>query len=384
MKKALITNMFFKDYAGSELSALDIARDFSAQGYKVDIAVFELNTPLTQKIAEDKTISLIDLTSKISLEHYDIIWGQHWPALTQAIKLGAHSKKIVFCALSPFEPVERLPFYSDHLSICLANSYETQKTRNPPPDRTKVFLNSVNDSFLNYKIPAPKDLKKIAVIGNENFTNQKEFAKFFKQNNIAVTGFGRQYGNSVEITPEVLAEFDLVVTIGRTVQYCLCLGLPVYCYGRFGGDGYISQDRLQLNEDFNFSGRVKPVDYDNIKTGLVDNVDAAKIGQDIIDGYRANLENLDDFKILAKARYNLASNIQTVLENLGDVDVAALKGTQAFKDECQNSQLAMQNVKFARKSNDLEIRTSIRAKKMRRIAKASAVILLLFGIYSLF
>ncbi len=384
MKTILITNMFFRDYSGSELSVLDIAREFTAQGYKVDIAAFEFNMPLKQDIARDDAISIIDLTSKIALDRYDIIWAQHWPALTQAIKLGARSKKIIFCSLSPYESVERLPSYRDRLSICLANSYETQQARNSTPDRSKVFLNSVKDSFFNYKIKKPSKLKKIAFIGNTRFTNQDEFTDFFTQKNIAVTCFGMYHENFVHVTPEVLAEFDLVVTIGRTVQYCLSLGLPVYCYGRFGGDGYISQDRFELNEDFNFSGRVKTIDYDNLEPNLVDSVVVKKIGQDIIDGYQANLENLDDFKKRAKARYNLAHNIQTVLKNLGEVDVAALKESQEFKDEYQNLYFVIQ--KFDNENliiNNMIHKNSRKVKKLRKIIIGLSLIIAALLIYNL-
>lgn len=57
------------------------------------------------------------------------------------------------------------------------------------------------------------------------------------------------------ISVELLSEFDLIITIGRTVQYCFAMGVPVYVYDYFGGPGYIDESNFELAEKCNFSGR---------------------------------------------------------------------------------------------------------------------------------
>lgn len=36
------------------------------------------------------------------------------------------------------------------------------------------------------------------------------------------------------ITLEILSQYDVAITIGKTVQYCLVMGVPVYVYDKFG------------------------------------------------------------------------------------------------------------------------------------------------------
>jgi len=59
----------------------------------------------------------------------------------------------------------------------------------------------------------------------------------------------------VYIEDKVLENYDLVITIGKTVNYCLALGVPVYCYDWFGGSGYLNPGNFAINKRHNFSGR---------------------------------------------------------------------------------------------------------------------------------
>jgi hypothetical protein len=57
------------------------------------------------------------------------------------------------------------------------------------------------------------------------------------------------------VDADLLDKFDAVMTIGKTVQYGLCAGKPVYCYDYFGGPGWLNEDNLQAARFHNFSGR---------------------------------------------------------------------------------------------------------------------------------
>ena len=52
-----------------------------------------------------------------------------------------------------------------------------------------------------------------------------------------------------------LQQYDLVITIGRTVPRCLAMGVPVYVYDYLGGPGYLTESNFNLAERNNFSGR---------------------------------------------------------------------------------------------------------------------------------
>ena len=59
------------------------------------------------------------------------------------------------------------------------------------------------------------------------------------------------------ISYDVISKYDLVITIGKTVQYCLVLGQPVYIYDHFGGCGFLDEKNLKSAKEYNFSGREK-------------------------------------------------------------------------------------------------------------------------------
>lgn len=58
-----------------------------------------------------------------------------------------------------------------------------------------------------------------------------------------------------EVTPDVIAQADAVVSIGKTVQYCLLSATPVFVYDYLGGYGYLSEDNRESAQYANFSGR---------------------------------------------------------------------------------------------------------------------------------
>ena len=49
-----------------------------------------------------------------------------------------------------------------------------------------------------------------------------------------------------------LQQYDLVITIGRTVPRCLAMGVPVYVYDYLGGPGYLTEANFSLAERNNF------------------------------------------------------------------------------------------------------------------------------------
>lgn len=69
------------------------------------------------------------------------------------------------------------------------------------------------------------------------------------------THFGHP-GNSTPITADLLAPFDAVITIYRTVLPAAALGLPVYVCDTGGSDGWLVKDNYQNLRDHTFSGRV--------------------------------------------------------------------------------------------------------------------------------
>ena len=85
-------------------------------------------------------------------------------------------------------------------------------------------------------------MKKIAVISNHVPEEVQELADVL-EGQCSVEYIGIQYSPKL-VDAKLLKQYDLVITIGRTVQQCFALGVPVYVYDYFGGPGYITDENF--------------------------------------------------------------------------------------------------------------------------------------------
>lgn len=95
-------------------------------------------------------------------------------------------------------------------------------------------------------------LCKVAVISNHKVPELLEMARSAPW---YTDFFGSEYGNSVVITPDLLLGYDAIITIGKTVQYGIGLGIPVFEYDYNGGCGWITPHNINAEALTNFSGR---------------------------------------------------------------------------------------------------------------------------------
>lgn len=309
MKKILFTTHHLINYAGSELVIFDLAKEFRNLSYEVTIATFIYGYPI-KSLFEDAQLKVVNvLESALDTKNYDIIWAQHAPVLYHVLfEQGVVAENIVSSSLSPYEPLETPPLFANELSLCLANSEENRKellSLGVREEITRVFLNSVPDRYFDYYDPDKKGkLKKIMVVSNHVPEEIHEAAALLEQKDITVDIFGIENKFEV-ITPEKMLQYDAVVTIGRTVQQALSAGVPVYCYDRFGGPGWITRENLDKAEFYNFSGRCTHR-----------KVNGDIIAQEIFQQFADVFVNRAYFYPVAKERYSLSKNVLEVIQVL--------------------------------------------------------------------
>jgi hypothetical protein len=97
-------------------------------------------------------------------------------------------------------------------------------------------------------------LEKIALVSNHPPAELLDLTRFLRNEGIIIDIYG-EGNNYKRIEPSVLQDYDAVITIGKTVQYSLCLGIPVFVYDHFGGSGWINEDNFKSQLSHNFSGR---------------------------------------------------------------------------------------------------------------------------------
>ena len=255
-KKILITNNFLREFSGSEIATLDIAKEFLATGYMVCIGTFIFHDPLKSEF-DKLNVRMIDLNTA-SAEHFDLIWAHHFTTLDAClIDIGITADKIIFSSLSPYESLESPPLSTEQVDLFLANSIETKDVLTDmgvDSAAIEILPNPVSNDFFTLTTNRDVSLQKIAIVSNHIPLEIKNTLPLLDNKGIEVKIFGIE-GEFKLITPDILTEFDAVITIGRTVQYCLAMGIPVYCYDRFGGPGWITKSNIQKASEYNFSGR---------------------------------------------------------------------------------------------------------------------------------
>ena len=332
-KRVLITVNNLCGFTGSELHTVDIAGQFIKHDYKVTIATFHARYPLLG-LAEKIGANVIDIKKqKLPFDFYDIFYAQHFATANEVIMNNNFSfGKLVCESLSSFEPYEALPLFSNTADFLVFIAENTRKKRikdlpEYPLERTFILNNYAADSFFAEQKQICI-LKKIVIVSNNRTDELIDFSNIAEESGYVVDWIGK--GNAISYTKmvesETLASYDIVITIGRTVQYCFAMGLPVYCYDRWGGPGYICEDNFDNSKANNFSGRC----CNTKRTG-------AELFESIINNYNENLSNIEYLKEMAYKYFNLDtifSDFISKLENVEAVPRSLNNSFSALEEKC--------------------------------------------------
>ena len=198
-------------------------------------------------------------------------------------------------------------WFYENIDLCLTL---TQKTRDMfisnysvPESKIMVLPNTAPDEFFDYNFKRPTKLKNIAIVSNHPPKELRVAVKSLRRHGIRTIYYGGK--NSVNVTPKLLSNFDCVVSIGKTVQYALAMGIPVYNYDHFGGNGYITMANIDEEERANFSGR-----------STFTKKNSTQIFLEIKTEYDEVLRQQQYLKQIAAKRYLLSKRINNVMKRL--------------------------------------------------------------------
>lgn len=172
--------------------------------------------------------------------------------------------------------------------------------------RIRIFENSVTKKYFDaYKLKKREEIKKIAIISNHIPEELIEFAEAVN-GKWSVDLIGIQY-EPQRMNANNMAAYDLIITIGRTVQACFAMGTPVYVYDRFGGPGYINEENFELAKENNFSGR-----------GFLKR-SCKELLEDIREGYASNNLNLEKLHDKAVELFNHEQKFEEMYNELSKI-----------------------------------------------------------------
>lgn len=250
--RVVITNCRLKNLAGSEMNCLEFGEYLRGKGHDVCIV-----TPVSgDPIASHFHSSGIPVYQPHELPptRYDLIWGQHYSALTPLLQTRPNCDRVMLYTMSPFEPLETPPDYTPKLSAWFCNSEETLKTRTAanPELRGYVLPNMAPSEYFN--AAGQEALARYFAVVSNHIPLEVNLALDIIARSHNVQRFGEHH-TIRRITPRILAECEAVITIGKTVQYCMAQEVPVYVYDTYGGPGYLTVENIERAAAFNFSGR---------------------------------------------------------------------------------------------------------------------------------
>lgn len=251
-------------WSGSEILVLELCESLRRRGAEVVVYANHWGQTLWDRFREIGAETTDD-PSAIRLFDFDFVWIQHHTGALFDLTIDERScpsTKVVFAHLSPYEPLESPGFVleSTIADLSLCNSEETRDTlldSRLERDDTRLFPNPAPDAFFEHaRTEWASRLRNVVVVSNHR-PDELAAALTILRTEHGVTSdvFGVDGGIFERITPEILARYDAIITIGKTVQYGLASRIPVFCYDRFGGPGYLSDESFDCARRFNFSGR---------------------------------------------------------------------------------------------------------------------------------
>lgn len=349
MKKVLLTNFNMINYSGSELDTLTIANYFLQIGFDVTIFTLKVGYPLLNDI--NSKIKIVECVNVDKLDdRYDLVWAHHYPLLDYLL----FSKKIKFChiayvSLSSYEPYETIPpyyKYLDYVSILSKEGMDVLSDDGYDVSKIDLLGNySFERYFKNRKKKLNKEIKKMCVISNHVPQEIEECAIIAKKHNICFDIFGINH-TYVKVDDKLLKKYDVIITIGKTVNYGLSLGIPVYCYDYFGGDGYITKDNIIFSHDYNFSGR-----YTHKK------MRAIEIFDDLTKNYKNALCNIDYNFEYAFQNFHFENRMKRIVSKI-------------FKSNNIKLGEMLNNFKIYGKSSILFVREMIKNNEVQKYSKS--------------
>ncbi len=339
--RVLFTCFRFGGYHGAVIHICEISEYLSKLGYEVDVAVVTCNEKI-KSYAKEKGANVF-YWDKLPLDKkYDLVWAYHFPILPCLIQRGMVFKKVIAGSLSSIMPdgkvsmdncsnfLEAPLLFHDKINLIIANSGLCKKSLiRCGVDEHKIMVvnNFVPDNFKVKQIRISSSLRKIVIVSNHVPKEVLKAADLLRKQMLVVDIYGEGYKYE-PITPELLMQYDVVLTIGKTVQYALALGIPVYNYDHFGGVGYIKLENIDNEEFYIFSGKGTPIRRS-----------AEDLCEDILSGYNLAYAEREKLQDEAWRRYSLAKEINNVLDlvkKLPDNFISADEISEEYKKFCLN------------------------------------------------
>lgn len=265
-KRFLICQPLIHNINGSTLVTFELAKYLKNKGSDVTVYTCTLDNPARELFEKSNLKVLTPNSSKnLKLRDFDYIWI-HSQVLPKTIieDLGKnHSKYPIFIFLH-MSSMDWLPDEHPYIlnleeQLSDLSLYICEEVRK---SNTGFFLKEPEYGY--FRNPAPsyflpsakrkKKLEKILFVSNylpeELYAAKEELAR----KGYFVKFLGEDGDDYKLLTPNMLQQYDAVISIAKTAQYCLINNTPIYIYGKFGGCGWLNKKNYKKAKSCNFCG----------------------------------------------------------------------------------------------------------------------------------
>lgn len=283
----------------------ELAIFFREHGHAVTVGSFVFGDFFLDQFKKNG-IDFLDLKKQRAPLEWDVIWTHHVTCFYEIhAKRRMRAKKFIHGILSVIVPVELPPFskaFSPGAKFfsLYANSAVTRDfvlERVGPDVDVQVLRNLAPEKWNIHGSVNVRALRRLAVVSNHVPDEVRQLESRFQAAGLSIVFIGGR-GARVEVTPESLNGFDAVITIGKTVQYCLAIGIPVFLYDYFGGAGWLSAENIARAEYFNYNGKCTGKKYS-----------AAELFELVLSGYPCADQFSQKRVAWARERYGISSQL---------------------------------------------------------------------------
>lgn len=303
-KRFLITQPIIRGINGSTVVTLELAQELINQGAEVTVYTCDYDNPAKTYYQKSKIkVVTADENPSFKLNDFDYIWV-HSQILPASIinylnkKLPNKLPRFIFLHMSGMDwiPDEKPWIYNLENKLSSLSLFISEEVKD-----INIHLLDLNIPTIYYRNPAPDNYKKRNHPPKKTLQNllivsshpPKEVLKakdiLTTKHHINVTILGEDQEKYELFSKSLLEKYDAVLTIAKTVPYCLISGTPVYIYDAFGGGpGWLNSQNFNLVKKRNFSG-YQNFKYPNYEGDGFNYKTANQIVDEIINGYPESL-----------------------------------------------------------------------------------------------
>lgn len=304
-KRFLITQPAIRSINGSTIVTLELAQELKKCGASVTIYTCDYANPAKTIFKKHNNIQIDQARDNpnYQLSDFDYIWV-HSQIIPLSIikklsqKLPTKLPAFIFLHMSGMDwiPDEKPWIYNleNQLSSLSLFICEEVEDVNQPILNSKIptsyFRNPAPATYKNRSTKPSDHLQKLLIVSSHPPKEVLEAKQILEsEHNIEVDILGEGQEKYELFSKKLLEQYDAVLTIAKTVQYCLLSGTPVYIYDAYGGGpGWLNEKNFKNSKIRNFSGyqNDKHPDYEG---GAFHYKTSNQIVNELLNGYHDSL-----------------------------------------------------------------------------------------------